>query len=84
MMDAQHKSLRQGEYNQESIDNLPLFDPSDDPATQLDQKQRVDRLLVTIGRPGKCCRELMKLPAASCGVSQNSISQTSRKQRRTP
>jgi len=26
----------------------------------------------------------MKLPAASCGVSQNSISKTSRKQRRTP
>ena len=46
MLDAHRKSLRRGEYNQESVDDLPLADPGDDPATQLDQKQRVDRLLV--------------------------------------
>ena len=49
MLDAHRKSLRRGEYNQESVDDLPLADPGDDPATQLDQKQRVDRLLVAMG-----------------------------------
>lgn len=61
MLDAHRKSLRRGEYNQESVENLPLADPGDDPATQLDQKQRVDRLLAAIGQLGERCRELFKL-----------------------
>ena len=48
MLDAHRKSLRRGEYNQESVDDLPLADPGDDPAMQLDQKQRVDRLLTAL------------------------------------
>ena len=60
MLDAHRKSLRRGEYNQESVDDLPLADPSDDPATQLDQKQRVDRLLAAIGQLGERCRELFR------------------------
>ena len=60
MLDAHRKSLRRGEYNQESVDDLPLADPGDDPATQLDQKQRVDRLLFAIARLGERCRELLK------------------------
>ena len=32
MLDAHRKSLRRGEYNQESVDDLPLADPGDDPA----------------------------------------------------
>ena len=60
MLDAHRKSLRRGEYNQESLDDLPLADPSDDPATQLDQKQRVDRLLASVAQLGERCRELFK------------------------
>ncbi len=60
MLDAHRKSLRRGEYNQESVDDLPLADPGDDPATQLDQKQRVDRLLFAIAQLGERCRELFK------------------------
>jgi len=60
MLDAHRKSLRRGEYNQESVDDLPLADPGDDPATQLDQKQRVDRLLAAIGQLGERCRELFR------------------------
>ncbi|HYM89044.1 MAG TPA: sigma-70 family RNA polymerase sigma factor [Nitrospiraceae bacterium] len=60
MLDAHRKSLRRGEYNQESVDDLPLADPGDDPATQLDQKQRVDRLLFAIARLGERCRKLFK------------------------
>lgn len=60
MLDAHRKSLRRGEYNQESVEDIPLADPGDDPATQLDQKQRVDRLLAAITKLGERCRELFK------------------------
>jgi RNA polymerase sigma-70 factor (ECF subfamily) len=60
MLDAHRKSLRRGEYNQEPIDDLPLADPADDPATQLDQKQRVDRLIAALGQLGERCRELFR------------------------
>ncbi len=60
MLDAHRKSLRRGEYNQGSVDDLPLADPGDDPATQLDQKQRVDRLLAAMAQLGERCRELFK------------------------
>ena len=60
MLDAHRKALRRGEYNQESVEELPLTDARDDPATQLDQKQRVDRLLVAMAQLGERCRELFK------------------------
>ena len=60
MLDAHRKSLRRGEYNQASIEDLPLADPADDPASQLDQKQRVDRLLAALNQLGERCRELFK------------------------
>ena len=60
MLDAHRKSFRRGEYNQESVDELPLADPGDDPAMQLDQKQRVDRLMAAMAQLGDRCRELFK------------------------
>lgn len=60
MLDAHRKSLRRGEYNQESIDELPLANPGDDPATLLDQKQRVDRLLAAVAQLGERCRDLFR------------------------
>lgn len=60
MLDAHRKSLRRGEYNQESVDELPLANPGDDPATQLDQKQRVDRLLAAVAQLGERCRDLFR------------------------
>lgn len=60
MLDAHRKSLRRGEYNQASVDDLPLADPNDDPATQLDQRQRVDRLLAAMAQLGERCREIFK------------------------
>ena len=79
MLDAHRKSLRRGEYNSESVDDLPLADPSDDPATQLDQKQRVDRLLTAIGQLGERCRELFKwkLEGKSFPEIQTLMNQTS-------
>ena len=79
MLDAHRKLLRRGEYNQESVDDLPLADPGDDPATQLDQKQRVDRLLAAIGQLGERCRELFKwkLEGKSFPEIQKIMGQTS-------
>ena len=80
MLDAHRKSLRRGEYNQESVDDLPLADPGDDPATQLDQKQRVARLLAAMAQLGERCRELFKwklegksFPEIQKIMGQNSI-----------
>lgn len=80
MLDAHRKSLRRGEYNQESVDDLPLADPGDDPATQLDQKQRVDRLLAAMAQLGERCRKLFKwklegksFPEIQKIMGQNSI-----------
>ena len=61
MLDAHRKALRRGEYNQESVDDLPLANPIEDPAAHLDQKQRVDRLLSAVTRLGERCRELFRL-----------------------
>lgn len=60
MLDAHRKALRHGEYNQESVEELALADSADDPAAQLDQKQRVERLMGALGRLGERCRELFK------------------------
>lgn len=80
MLDAHRKSLRRGEYNQESIEDLPLADPGDDPATQLDQQQRVDRLLAAMAQLGERCRALFKwklegksFPEIQKIMGQNSI-----------
>ena len=35
MLDAHRKSLRRGEYHQESVEDIPLADPGDDPAAQV-------------------------------------------------
>lgn len=58
MLDAHRKALRRGEYNQESVDALDLAASGGTPESQLDQKQRVDRLEAALGRLGERCREL--------------------------
>jgi RNA polymerase sigma-70 factor (ECF subfamily) len=79
MLDAHRKALRRGEYNQESIEELPLADTGNDPVTQLDQKQRVDRLLAAIAQLGERCRELFrwKLEGKSFPEIQKLMNQTS-------
>jgi len=79
ILDAHRKSLRRGEYNQESVDDLPLADPGDNPMVQLDQKQRVDRLLAAMVQLGERCRELFKwkLESKSFPEIQKIMGQTS-------
>lgn len=79
MLDAHRKAFRRGEYNQEPIEDLPLADPADDPAVQLDQRQRVDRLLAALAQLGERCRELFKwkLEGKSFPEIQTIMGQTS-------
>lgn len=60
ILDVHRKALRRGEYNQESVDDLSLAAPDASPETQLDQKQRVERLLAAMARLGERCRELFR------------------------
>jgi RNA polymerase sigma-70 factor (ECF subfamily) len=80
MLDAHRKSLRRGEYNQESVDDLPLANPGDDPAMQLERKQTVERLVQAMNQLGERCRELFKwklegksFPEIQKIMDQNSI-----------
>jgi len=79
MLDAHRKALRRGEYNQASVDDLALAAPDVSPETQLDQKQRVDRLLAAIAQLGERCRELFrwKLEGKSFPEIQTLMGQTS-------
>lgn len=79
MLDAHRKALRRGEYNQEVVEDLPLADTANNPMNQLDQKQRVDRLLAAVAQLGERCRELFKwkLEGNSFPEIQKLIGQTS-------
>ena len=79
MLDAHRKSFRRGEYNQESVDELPLADPGDDPAQQLERKQTVERLVQAMNQLGARCRELFtwKLEGKSFPEIQKLMSQNS-------
>jgi RNA polymerase sigma-70 factor (ECF subfamily) len=79
ILDAHRKAFRRGEYNQESIEDLPLADPGDDPATQLERKQTVNRLLEAMNQLGERCRELFKwkLEGRSFPEIQKLMGQTS-------
>ena len=79
MLDAHRKALRRGEYNQESVDDLALPHSGGTPETQLDQKQRVERLLAAMAQLGERCRELFrwKLEGKSFPEIQTLMGQTS-------
>ena len=79
MLDAHRKAFRRGEYNQEAVEDLPLADPGDDPATQLERKQTVNRLLEAMNQLGERCRELFKwkLEGKSFPEIQKLMGQTS-------
>jgi RNA polymerase sigma-70 factor (ECF subfamily) len=61
MLDRHRKTLRRGEYNQESVDDHPLVDPGDDPAMQAEQKERVTQLIAALRQLGERCQKLFRL-----------------------
>ena len=61
MLDHHRKTLRRGEYNQESVNDQPLKDPGDDPAMQAEQKERVRQLIAALQQLGERCQTLFRL-----------------------
>lgn len=61
MLDLHRKTLRRGEYDQESIDERPVADCEDDPSVQVEQKERVSQLIEALQQLGERCRELFRL-----------------------
>ncbi len=61
MLDLHRKTLRRGEYNQESIDDRPQVDSQEDPSEHVEQKERVTYLIEALGQLGERCRELFRL-----------------------
>ena len=69
MLDRHRKSLRHGEYNQESVDEQPLVDPGDDPAMQAEQKERVTQLIEALQQLGERCQNLISFETGRPYVS---------------
>lgn len=61
MLDLHRKTLRRGEYNQESIDDRPVADCEGDPSIQAEQKEGVSLLIEALQQLGERCRELFRL-----------------------
>ena len=60
MLEAKRKAVRRGEYNQEPIEEFALADPTDDPATELERRERMERLLAALERLTPRCRQLFR------------------------
>ena len=61
MLDRHRKKLRRGEYNQETVDDCPLVDPTDDPSLQAEQKERVTQLIAALWQLSERCQKLFRL-----------------------
>ena len=61
MLDQHRKMMRRGEYNQESVEDHPLIDSSDDPSLQVEQKERVMQLIAALQQLGERCQQLFRL-----------------------
>jgi len=61
MLDLHRKTLRRGEYHQESIDDRPVADCEGDPSVQVEQKELVSQLIESLQQLGERCRELFRL-----------------------
>jgi RNA polymerase sigma-70 factor (ECF subfamily) len=60
ILDCHRKSFRRGEYNQESVEELPLPASGDNPETELVKKQRLERLIVAFDQLSNRCRQLFR------------------------
>jgi len=55
------KSARRGEYSQASVDEVRLVDPGQDPESQMERKEREDRLSAALAKLEGRCRELFRM-----------------------
>src|SRR4051794_40705215 len=61
VMATRRKAARRGEYTQVSVDDVPLPDPSANPATAAERRELLERLGQAMTGLGDRCRELMRL-----------------------
>lgn len=61
MMSWHRKAVRHGEYNQVSIEELPLPDLGVSPSDAVERKEMLERLETALGQLGERCRELFRL-----------------------
>ena len=61
MAGARRKSIRHGESNKASIDELQLPSPSLSPEEQASRQESIERLTAAVQKLGERCRELFRL-----------------------
>ncbi len=61
IMAAGRKMTRRGEYNQVSVDDLPLAGTGADPFEQAARRERLARLETVLAGLGERCRQLFRL-----------------------
>lgn len=61
MMAQRRKSVRRGEYNRLSLDDVALPDPALDPAAAAERREMRARLIKAIGQLGERCRSILAM-----------------------
>jgi RNA polymerase sigma-70 factor, ECF subfamily len=61
MIAVRRKAARRGEYNQVSIEDIPLPDPDWSPADYVERQEMVEQLTRAMGQLGERCQKLMRL-----------------------
>src|SRR5688572_15984661 len=60
IQDFRRKTSRRGEYNQVSIDEIQIADAENNPGTEVERRQMLDRLIKAMDSLGDRCRRLMQ------------------------
>lgn len=60
VMAARRKIVRRGEHTQVSVDDLPLASAGASPLRTTEQRELLDRMVVTLRSLGPRCKELMR------------------------
>lgn len=61
IMSLRRKTMRHGEHNQISVDDIQLPDGAADPASRAERKQMLERLRAALDRTGDRCRQIFRL-----------------------
>jgi RNA polymerase sigma-70 factor (ECF subfamily) len=60
LLGVRRKAARRGEFSQVSVDNLPLPDTGPDPLTDLERRERAERLKRALAQVGERCKEIFR------------------------
>jgi RNA polymerase sigma-70 factor, ECF subfamily len=60
IQDFRRKTARRGEYNQVSIEDIQIADAENNPGTEVERRQMLDRLIKAMDSLGDRCRRLLQ------------------------